>query len=67
MTCYEWVPDLLTWLAHRNQEGSRDQITNEATPDANVDSHKQKHVASSGGDEDSEILKENRKLDKEDS
>lgn len=67
MAWHQRVPDLLAWLAHRNQEGGRDRITNEANPDADMDSHKHKHVAFPGGDEDSEILKEDRKLNEEDS
>lgn len=61
------VPNLLPWLAHRNQEDSRDDITNDATPDSDMDSYKHDHVTSPNANEDSEILKEDSKLDEEDS
>ena len=55
---HERIPDLLAWSTHNDFENGRDEITNQVTPDAEVASDIDKHVAFPSRCEDAKVLEQ---------
>ena len=62
---HQRVPDFLTRLARSDLGKGYDQIKTEDAPDANVDGNIHGHVTFAIGNENSQVLEENRELDTE--
>ena len=62
----QWIPKLLTWIAHEDIQEEVDHTEREYTPDTDLDCHEHGQVSLTVGDEDPEVLEKYRELDEED-
>ncbi len=62
----QWIPKLLTWIAHEDIQEEVDHREREDTPDTDLDCHEHGQVSLTVGDEDPEVLEKYRELDEED-
>lgn len=62
----QWIPELLTRIAHENIQEEVDYREGEDTPDTYLDCHEHEQVSLAVRDEDPEVLEKYRELDEED-
>ena len=63
---YQWIPELLTRITHKNVQEQIDYRKREDTPDTDLDCHEHDKVCLTVRNEDPEVLEKDRELDEED-
>lgn len=62
----QWIPKLISRIAHENIQKELDHREREDTPDTDLDCHEHGQVSPTVRDEDPEVLEKDRELDEED-